>query len=406
MRESDTLIVGAGASGLAAAAAASSAGDKVILLEAQDRPGRKLLATGNGRCNLMNLGEPVYYGDRHFAEKVFRFCGRQELELFWHSIGLQLRSEDNRVYPCTFQAFTVLDVLLARLRRNQVELLTGQRVQFVRRMEGGYTAVSETGERYRSSRVIIAAGGPAQPKLGGCSDGFDLLNAFGHRMAPPRPALTPLFADHRAISGLSGIRVRCEIRMMCREEEKHRERGELLFTDEGISGICVMQCARFVEPGRSTAVINLVPDLFEGTGSLLAFLHQRKEAEPEEEPPSLLRGICMPRLAWAVCKQAGLSLRGETNADLSDAALQKVAAALTSYQIPIRDSAGMERAQVCAGGILCRDFHPSTLESRLSPGLFAAGEVLNVDGDCGGFNLMFAWASGILAGKNGRTMRC
>ena len=406
MNQSVVIIIGAGAAGMAAAITAASLGDSVVLLEAQSRPGRKLLATGNGRCNLMNLGKPVYYGDRAFAEKVLQNCGPQEILRFWDHLGLKVRCEENRVYPCTFQASTVLDVLLASLRKLQAELMINQRVHSIRKEKASFTVVTESGRQFQATRVIVTAGSPAQPKLGGSSDGLSILAGMGHAIESPRPALTPLLTEKKAISGLSGIRAKCEIRMITDGVEVHRERGELLFTEEGISGICVMQCARFIEPGRSTAVLNWVPDLFASRDDILSFLRHQQAEEPEGEPPSLLRGILAPRLAWAVCRQAGLRMRGEQNAALTDPQLLGIAHSLTHYRIAVTGCCGTDRAQVCAGGALCRDFDPSTMESALSPGLFAAGEVLNVDGDCGGYNLMFAWSSGILAGRNGRPMPC
>ena len=407
MKAADVLVIGAGASGLAAAVAAAECGDHVCLLEAQQKPGRKVLASGNGRCNLMNLNAPVYYGDAAFARQVYDSCPPDRIRLFFRKFGLLLRADaEGRVYPCTFQASSVLDALLLALKVHGTDCIIGTRVNRIERAGTGFRVHTDSGETYTAARIIVSTGGPAQPRLGGSEDGLNLLKPFGHRAIPFRPALTALTTDKRSISGLAGIRVRCQARMLTAGQEVHREAGELLFTEDGISGICVMQCARFVSPGESVCLLNLVHDLFRDPEEAVLELKRRKDAFPEEDPTLLIRGICLPRLAFAVCKQAGLALRGERNRDLDDAQLRAVAEAMMGYRLRIMDLKGFDQAQVSAGGLDCSFFDSRTMESGRLPGLHATGEVLNVDGDCGGFNLMFAWATGILAGENGRRRKC
>ena len=402
MADADVLIIGAGASGLAAAAEARRKGERVLLLEAQSRPGRKILASGNGRCNLLNLNPPVYYGDSAFAKRVIENCGAAEIIRFFESIGLKVRDDgEGRVYPYTLQSSTVLESLLHALESAGVSILTGQRVSGLKKNKNSFEATALGGERFFGGRVIVCAGSPAHPDLGGCGDAPGLLLPFGHRRMPFRPVLTPLTAEKRSISGLSGIRVRCHIRVLNDEKEVYRNRGEALFTEDGISGICVMQCARFVEPGVSVCELNLIPGLFSGRDEALEYLQKQRSRCAGSEPVRLIEGICVPRLAFAICKQAGMALRGEKCAELTDKDLEAVYQVMTHYRVRITGTKGLDRAQSAAGGLDCGDFEPSRMESRLIPGLHAAGEALNVDGDCGGFNLMFAWASGLLAGRNG-----
>ncbi len=397
------LIAGAGASGLAAAVAAAEAGDEVLLLEASAKPGRKILASGNGRCNLMNLGAPAYHGDSAFAREVLSRCTAEELQRFWDRLGLKLRTEEGvLVYPYSLQSSSVMEILENALRSLPVRLLTGKRLISLTKTEHGFLGACEDGSSYEADRVILSTGGPAQPKLGGNESAVSLLRPFGHHDLPYSPALSPLKTDSRSVSGLSGIRVRCEITLRDGETPVRREKGELLFTEDGVSGICVMQCARFVRGSGCTLEVNLVPGLFAHKEAALDELKARRKSFGASPAASILRGIFLPRLAYAVCKQAGWMLRGETCAELKDGNLEKLLYAMEHYTMKILGVQGFDRAQAAAGGLLCREFDPHTLESRLIPGIHATGEALNVDGECGGFNLMFAWASGILAGRKGR----
>ena len=221
-------------------------------------------------------------------------------------------------------------------------------------------------------------------------------------MVSARPSLTPMRTDRRSISGLAGLRVKCRLRLAVDGRARHQESGELLFSETGISGICVMQCSRFAEPGRSICHLDLISDLFDREEYLISELFARRKHFAGDPAQEILRGLCGDRLAYAVCKQAGLLLRGEKVQDLSDPQLRQIAAVLRDYQIRIEGVEGFDRAQVMAGGADCGEVAPENMESRLVPGLHLTGELLNVDGDCGGFNLMFAALSGIRAGRNGR----
>ena len=181
-----------------------------------------------------------------------------------------------------------------------------------------------------------------------------------------------------------------------------RKKGEVLFTDYGISGICAMQCARFVNGQECSLHIDLTGDLFSDREKMIDTLRKRRKRFERFSPEHILNGILVPKLSFAVLKQAGITLRGRTAGSLTDEEISRTAETLRDYSLRITETRGFTEAQVSAGGVDCAAFDPSTMESSIVPGLYAAGEVLNVDGDCGGFNLMFATATGLLAGKNGR----
>ncbi len=403
MMKADTLVVGGGVSGMAAAIEAARAGDRPVIMEALNQPGKKLLATGNGRCNLVNRGSFRYYGDAEFAGAVLGESALAELTAFWNGLGIMLRFDaEGRGYPCTFSSATVLEALKAELRRYGIPIHTDHAVLNLERVNGRFTASFPKGESWDADRVIISTGGAAQPSLGGNQSAWKWLEETGHRMVPAEPALTPLVTDALSVSGLDGLRVRCRLTILTGGAPVHSEQGELLFTKHGVSGICVMQCSRFVSEGRSEASLDLFPDLFPEEDGLAAELGKRRGAWAGDPPETMLRGLCAPRMAYAVCKQAGIPLRGERAGDLSEAQIGRIAHTMKDYRVRILRKEGFDRAQVMAGGVDCGDVDPETLESRRCPGLHMTGELLNVDGDCGGFNLMFAAMSGIKAGRNGR----
>ena len=399
----DFIVIGGGASGMAAAIASAKLGDRVLLLEKSSALGRKIAASGNGRCNLMNTGDPVYYGDAGFAADIFKCCPKENIIGFWKDAGLFLTEEEaGRVYPRTFQSSSVLEALKAMLRMYHVEIMLQTAVTGIRK-DGGLFVISSGAGSFSAGRILIAAGGSAYPRLGGSDDGYTFLHSFGHRIIDPFPALCPLCTDAKSISGLSGIRIRCRIILTGgNSRELFSTRGEVLFTDYGISGICAMQCARFVNGQECSLHIDLTGDLFSDREKMIDTLRKRRKRFERFSPEHILNGILVPKLSFAVLKQAGITLRGRTAGSLTDEEISRTAETLRDYSLRITETRGFTEAQVSAGGVDCAAFDPSTMESSIVPGLYAAGEVLNVDGDCGGFNLMFATATGLLAGRNGR----
>ena len=397
----DTIIIGGGAAGMAAAITAGLCGDRVTVLERMDRVGKKLLATGNGRCNLMNTGPLRYPGGAAFAQAVLTRCGPEHQTAFWKYLGLTLRTEDdNRVYPASGQASTVLDTLRLAMAAIHADVETGVSVQAIR-PKGSAFIIESPARAWNARRVIIAGGGCAQPKLGSDGSAWDLLTPLGHRLNAPRPSLTQIITDTAPIRGLSGIRVRCGVTVLGKDRPLHEERGELLFADYGVSGVCVMQCARYAHPG-STLSIDLTTGMGLAPADIPAELRRRRAQYASQPLEQLLTGLCVPRLASALCQAAGVRWKDRAMATLSDGEITRLARVLSGFRLEVRGVKGFESAQVTAGGLDVGGFHPDNLESLCCPGLHACGEMLDVDGDCGGYNLMFAFGSGILAGLNGR----
>ena len=395
------VVIGGGAAGMAAAIAAGECGDRVLLLERMDRVGRKLLATGNGRCNLMNRGVWRYPGGTGFAAQVLTRCDAAAQTRFWQRHGLYLRQEeDGRVYPVSGQASTVLDVLRLAMDTAGVTIHTSSEVTALRQRPRGWEVVAGA-ESIRCDRVIVAGGGCAQPRLGSNGSCYDLLTPFGHRRTALRPALTQIETDPEPLRGLSGIRVKATVSVVRDGTVLRSERGEVLFADYGVSGVCVMQCARDAAPGTEVSV-NLLDGMGLTRAEVDAELRRRCLVWAQQPAEQLLTGLCVPRLALALGKQAQVRFRDRAIGSLSLREVGALTDALGAFRLRVRGVKGFDSAQVTSGGLRTEDFVPETMESRLVPGLHAAGEVLDVDGDCGGYNLMFAFGSGLLAGLNGR----
>ena len=397
------VVIGGGAAGLAAAIAAAECGDQVTILERMDRVGKKILATGNGRCNLMNTGVRRFPGGTALADAVLDRCGPEEQSRFWQHLGLRMRQEEGgRVYPISGMASTVLDTLRFAADALGIEIVTGVHVTGLFKARHGWTVMA--GEsKWKAERVIVTGGGCAQPKLGSDGSTWDLLTSLGHHLVQPRPALTQIITDTAKIRGLSGIRVRTRVTITAQNQMKYQESGELLFADYGVTGVCVMQCARYAEPGDLLHIDLTKAMGFETADEMREEIGRRSKAWRDRPQSELLTGLCVPKLAQALLQAVGMgNAQRLTCGGLNPAAIERLTDTAADFVLSIKGVKGFESAQVTAGGIAAEEFDAVTLESCLAPGIHAAGEVLDVDGDCGGFNLMFAFGSGILAGLNGR----
>ena len=378
----------------AALTAAQNSDALVLLFERQARLGRKLQATGNGRCNLSNIHAGVggYHGQQPDFVKpaMSRFDPEETLQWF-RSMGLFTVSEPSgRVYPYSDQANSVVDVLRFALEKPNIRVNTGAEIGKIRKEGNGFSVDGEY-----CDRLIVACGGLAGSKLGGTMSGYQLLRSMGHRMTKLRPALVQLKSSWSAVAALKGVRANCHAAIYHDGSLHSQSTGEIQFTEYGISGPVIFEISRDACQGAGSWVcrLDLLPEISEE--ALYAELRRRTGTVlPTQE---LLTGILHNRLGRVVSKAAGLSLNGAA-ADLTQQELQAVCTAVKSFEVPLTEPMGMDSAQVTAGGILTEDFDPCTMESKLVPGLYACGEVLDIDGDCGGYNLQWAWSSGRCAG--------
>ena len=386
------LIIGGGASGMMAALTASqNSQNEVLLVERQSRMGRKLLATGNGRCNLTNVHMDLshFYGEqKNFCAYALEQFGTEETLDYFRSLGLLTVTEPSgRVYPYSDSANSVLDVLRLPLEQRQnVEILPGREILSLKKKKDLFYAKTAE-EELTADRVIVCAGGLAGAKLGGTEMGYKLLASFGHSRTKLYPSLVQIKTDTNLVRSLKGVR--CEARVKYGRIVK---RGELQFTDYGVSGPVIFELSRGAVGGELE--IDLLPDLSEG--EIMAFLQNRISSMPALKAEDLLTGLLHNRLGRTILRGCGISLEQPCG---SIYALDRVVSMCKALTLTVLGTMGMEQAQVTAGGIRTEEFDPETLESRLCAGLYAAGDVLDIDGDCGGYNLQWAWSSGHLAGE-------
>lgn len=417
-------IIGGGAAGLMAAISAArvwqanSAGGAddgpipVMIIEKLDRVGKKLLTTGNGRCNLSNTSLTLnhYHGrNPEFASHVLEhFPVSQTLDLF-RQLGLLCRAEGDRLYPYSLQASAVLDILRIALKRLGVGILTDQTVISLTHADRntGYLIRLSSGQQVFAGQVIVATGGLAAPGLGCDGSGYALMAAFGHRRTAVFPALVQIRTETSLVRGLAGIKFDGTATIKSGAKKLKKATGEILLTEYGLSGPPMLDLSRSVaemlndKPDQSVdIVLDLLPEM--SFHNLTSWLAERRDSAPELELSDYLTGLLNKKLGQAILKQY-LGLRLTLAAPvtlLTDRDLPQIASLLKSLAIRAVGTRDWTQAQVTAGGLETGDFLPDTLESRHSSGLYAAGEILDIDGDCGGYNLQWAWSSGQAAGRS------
>lgn len=399
-------VIGAGASGMTAALTAARLGHEVTLYERQARVGRKLMATGNGRCNLTNTGAGPsnYHGEApDFVRPALEAFPSEAALDFFRGLGLLAREEwGGRVYPLSNSANSVVDVLRQGLDAAGVELIAGDRVRELKRGGSGYSVTTESGDKRSFDAVVVACGGLAGEKLGGGRDGYELLKALGHTRTALRPALVQITTEPAYPRSLKGIKADCALSVFSRGGLLASSCGELLFTETGVSGPAAFDVSRAVSEAGDAKMELEIDFLRDYTSAeVLAHLQNRVKTAPELPASELLTGSVHNRLGRMLIKYADIEASVPLSA-LSECELRTVAAACKRFKLPVRGTEGFANAQVTAGGIRTSEFDPRTLESRLCPRLFACGEVLDIDGDCGGYNLQWAWSSGVLAGHLGK----
>lgn len=402
-------VVGGGAAGMMAAVQAAYAGARVTVYERNDRVGKKILSTGNGKCNFSNedMRAACYYGSgAGYVDGFYKQFGVAETKTFFRELGMRIKDRNGYLYPASEQATTVLDVLRYEMERLGIEICAGCRVTGI---DGpgnpGYRLMLETETTAYKKRtydaVILACGGRAAPKTGSDGTGLAMAKRLGHRIVPTVPALTALRCGETFWKQVAGVR--CEARLMLYIDGNgvSSVQGELQLTDYGISGIPVFQFSRIaayaLQEGRTVTVkIDLMPDPG-AADTQEAFWAQRWERQKRQSMEQFVTGTVNKKVGLLLLKLAGIR-ETETVCEIEGARRRKLEQLFYAFEVTVKGTNSFEQAQVCAGGV---DFAEVTdrLESVRRPGLFFAGEMLDIDGICGGYNLQWAWSSGAVAGR-------
>lgn len=403
----DIAVAGGGAAGLMSAvyALGLANGISVCVLEKLDRTGKKLLATGNGRCNLTNMNAPGigYHGDEQLARDVIgRFPPPAIIETF-KSLGVLVKEEDEgKVYPMSEQASSVLDALRMALSERGGDEISGFDVHGIEANKDGFQLAAKSGTAVRARKVIFASGGLAAKNLGGGDSGHRALCALGHHVTEMFPALVQLKIDGKLTLPIKGIKYEGRIDLFVDGKFAQGGFGDVLFTEYGLSGPPVLKLSRLAAGAlrnEKTAEAHLHV-LSMPYKDVLEELFRRRALFDARTIEHFLTGMVNKRIGQTLVKQAGVMPLSRTIGTLSDGELRAIAIALTDHPLKITGTNSFEQAQVTAGGMNTGEFSSETLESRLIPGLYAAGELLDVDGDSGGYNLQWAWASGMLCAQS------
>jgi predicted Rossmann fold flavoprotein len=397
-------VIGGGSAGMVAAIAAARRGAAVTLLERMPRVGKKLLATGNGRCNLANarLGVERFHGERPpFALAALGRFGLDATLAFFRDLGIEPREEEGgRIYPRSGQASSVLDVLRHELERLGVETRCETEATGIAARRGGWEVRTREGA-LRAGAVVLAGGGRASPQLGSNGGALELARALGHRIVEPFPALTRVRASSPVLRHLKGVKVDGAATLAAGRETLQQAAGEILFTETGLSGPPILDLSRLAgaraRRGERTLLrLDLCPEL--DPGALVELLAGRFGGRGGRTAEFALVGFIHKRLIAPLLREGGVSDPGAPASSLDAAQVRAVAAAIKGWGFEVTGTDSWTDAQVTAGGIATDEVDPRTLCSLRAPGLHLAGEVLDIDGDCGGYNLQWAWSSGHVAG--------
>lgn len=383
------VIIGGGASGMIAAIQAARTGAAVTLLEHNEKPGKKILATGNGRCNLTNLvQEPSRYRSSQpdFPWKIITQYPLEDTLAFFSELGIYTKDRNGWVYPYSDQAAGVAQVLELEARHQKVKIKTTEEVTDILREDGQYLVKTATWQ-YPCNSVIISCGSSASNVEGSSTTGYELAEKLGHTVVKPLPSLCGIRGKDNYYAKWAGSRMDGRITLEIDGETVGEEQGEILFTEYGISGIGVFQLSRYAVRGTdkgkiATYHLDLMPQLTKE--ELVKLLLDRQQAGSYKNPQELLIGLLPRKMIDVLVKKTYEP--------------EKIAERLKDWQVPVKGAYALQQAQICSGGVDPREL-TEQLESRLHPGIYFTGEVIDVDGPCGGYNLQWAWSSGAVAGR-------
>lgn len=396
-------VIGGGAAGMMAAITAAREGVKVTILEHKDRIGKKILSTGNGRCNFTNTFQtPACYrsDNRDFAWNIIQKFNVEKTISFFKELGIYPKDRNGYLYPYSDQAAAILEVLQIEIAKLDICVMTEINVLDIQPVKRGIRVTTDK-KTITVDSVILACGSKAAPVTGSDGSGYQLAKLLGHRIVPVLPALVQLRCAEKFYKSISGVRVQGTVEIYADDISLASDTGEIQLTNYGISGIPVFQVSRYAakaiyQKQSVTAVLNFMPDM--NKDEFLSFLQERITLRPHKTLDEFFTGIFPKKLCelWIRLSRLPKEMRVS---DLSGEQLEKLVLLIQHLRTHIKETNAFEQAQICCGGVDTTEINPDTLESNYVPGIYFAGELLDVDGICGGYNLQWAWSSGFVAGK-------
>lgn len=396
-------VIGGGAAGMMAAITAAREGVKVTILEHKDRIGKKILSTGNGRCNFTNTFQtPACYrsDNRDFAWNIIQKFNVEKTISFFKELGIYPKDRNGYLYPYSDQAAAILEVLQIEIAKLDICVMAEINVLDIQPVKRGIRVTTDK-KTITVDSVILACGSKAAPVTGSDGSGYQLAKLLGHRIVPVLPALVQLRCAEKFYKSISGVRVQGTVEIYADDISLASDTGEIQLTNYGISGIPIFQVSRYAakaiyQKQSVTAVLNFMPDM--NKDEFLSFLQERITLCPHKTLDEFFIGIFPKKLCelWIRLSRLPKEMRVS---DLSGEQLEKLVLLIQHLRTHITETNAFEQAQICCGGVDTTEINPDTLESNYVPGIYFAGELLDVDGICGGYNLQWAWSSGFVAGK-------
>lgn len=402
----EVVIIGGGASGLVAAIVAARRGSQVVILERLNRVGKKILVTGNGRCNMTNTDmDKTYYhsSSQVDLESVLKRFGYKEAQAFFEELGIMPLVEGKKVYPLSEQATSIVDVLRMEIERLGVCIIPDTKISQMKEKKGNWILTAEDGRCFEAEKVILATGGMTNASLGCDGLGYELLKKVGHTLKKPFPILVHLISPTSYCKMMKGTKVKANASIFVENKLERMEYGEVLFTEDGLSGPAIFQISRVASlaalEGRKAQVkLDLFPTSSED--ELVSLLYERISYHPERTIESLLIGVVHKRVIMPLLKAAQIQSIHRTIENLEYEEIIRLVHEMKGLTFEIEGTRGYKFAQVTAGGISAEEIDFKTMASLKAKNLYITGEVMDVDGDCGGYNLQWAWATGYIAGES------
>jgi predicted Rossmann fold flavoprotein len=398
------IIIGAGAAGLCAAITAARAGQSVTLLEQNNKAGKKILVSGNGKCNIDNKYISInrFHGQNpDFIEEVLENYDFGAVEKFFTSIGLELiEGKEGKIFPMSLQASSVVELLAYEAVRLRVQIVFDCVVTSIDKNTDTFTVETSQGTK-TAKKLLLASGSPAAPQLGGSNSGYAFATKMGHSLIPRHPSLVQLCSEESWVKTCTGVKVAGIAQLYANGEYITEKKGDLLFTNYGISGLAILDLSREVSTRLANydyceLNLDLMPDY--SKEKLTNLLMQRIQSESVKPIDLWLQGIINKKLIHIILEQS--KCRAKAESDLNRKEINKLVHSIKKLKLSISDTKGFKGAEVSTGGINTMEVNPQTMESKLVKNLFFAGEILDVDGDRGGFNFHFAWVTGMRAAGN------
>ena len=404
MKQRHVIIVGGGAAGLVAAITAAREGALVTIIEHKDKLGKKILSTGNGRCNLTNeyMDLECFRGDDvAIVSDVLNQFGYNDTIKFFEELGVILKNRQGYVYPISDQASTILDVLCMEIKHLNITVCLDEHVTDVKKVVDKFHVITSK-KTYTSDALILATGGKAAPVLGSDGSGYKLAKTFGHNVSPVVPALIQLKGKGNYFKQISGVRTQAKVSLYINNAFICSDTGELQLTNYGISGIPVFQISRYAAKGLykkdSVAVeLDLIPSM--DKEEFDTYMKKRLSSQGFKTAEDFLVGVFHQKLIGLLLKSAHIKPE-TTMSDVLTESFDRLLFKAKHLQVEIEGTNDFDQAQVCAGGVFTKEVNSKTLESIYTDDLYLTGELLDIDGICGGYNLQWAWSTGYIAGKN------